>query len=146
MIVLFTILVALDRLTKAWAVRTLADGSITLAPWVNLHLAYNRGVSFSLFASDAPLGFWVLTGVLTIAITGLAWYTWVQWQQKTPVALGYVCILAGGASNLVDRIMYGGVVDFVECHIGAWYWPTFNLADVWIVTGVLYVFWRMRRD
>ncbi len=146
MIILLSILVALDRLSKAWALRALDCGDITLAPLLNLHLSYNRGVSFSLFASDAQLGFWVLSGIIALAITLLAWYTWVQWQQKSPVALGYTFVLAGGFSNLIDRIMYGGVVDFVDFHVGSWHFATFNLADMFIVGGVGYVFWRMTRD
>ena len=146
MIILLTILIALDRLTNAYALRALTHGDITLAPGITLHLTFNRGVSFSLLASDSALGFWLLTSVLALAIAAFAWIAYVQWRAKAPAALGYVFVTAGGASNLVDRLLYGGVVDFIDCHVGTWHWPTFNLADMFIMGGVAYVFWRMLRD
>ena len=146
MFVLLSILIALDRITKAWALRTLPGGDIALAPGLNLHLSLNRGVSFSLLHSNGALGFWLLTGVLILAVIALAFYTWRQWQEKSPAAIGFVCVPAGGISNVIDRLLYGGVVDFIDCYVGAWHWPTFNFADVYIVGGVGYALWRLIRD
>ncbi len=143
MFLILTILILLDRLSKYLALRMLATGPVTLGPFLNLHLSYNPGVSFSLLTWVSPV---VLTSMLCVAITALAWFTWVQYQQSKRAALGYVFVLAGGASNLVDRIMHGAVVDFIDFHIGTWHFATFNLADMFIVGGVTYTFWRMTRD
>ena len=102
MIVLLAILIALDRLTKAWALRALSHGDMLLAPGVNLHLSYNRGISFSMLSSESALGFWLLTGTPSCAIALLGYYAYLQWRAGTSVALGYVFILAGGISNLAD--------------------------------------------
>lgn len=65
----------------------------------------------------------------------LAFYTFFQWKQNQSI-LAEVFILAGGLSNIIDRFVYSGVVDFIVLGYKDWFWPVFNVADAFIVLGV----------
>jgi signal peptidase II len=103
----------------------------------NWTLAFNPGAAFS-FLSDA--GGWQrwLFSALAIGISGLLVY-WLSriprhdWRQALPFAL----IIGGALGNLVDRIRYGHVVDFVDWYVGSYHWPAFNVADAAIVGGAI---------
>lgn len=143
---LVLILIVIDQLSKYWALYALAHRDITIFPGLNLHLSYNTGVSFGMFSGGGGIGFWVLTLILASALAALAYYTFLQQRAGARTAMGYAFVLAGGVSNLIDRFMHGAVIDFIDCSIGSWHWPTFNLADIFIVGGVVYIFWRLARD
>jgi signal peptidase II len=122
---------ALDQVSKLWA-QGLAGG-----PRVDFgfNLAHNEGI---VFGFDLPLwGIYVLTG--GILLLGL--YTVAEnklWQKRNhlfPLAL----IVAGALGNLIDRVRFGYVVDFIQVY----WWPTFNLADVFIVVGVILLSWEV---
>ena len=145
MFLLSIALIALDQLSKYWAVHALAHNDIAIIPGLNLHLSYNRGVSFGMLAGGGNIGFWVLNLLLVAALGTLVYYT-IRWRRGARDLFGYLFLIAGGVSNLIDRFMHGAVIDFIDCSIGSWHWPTFNLADIFIVGGVVYIFWRLARD
>lgn len=141
----------IDQITKAWA---LIAGLGTAFPsehaletpvflsqvtsfW-NFVLVRNTGVSFSFFDSfgtQIPLIF------LTLLIIG--WLiNWFKKEKDTINLWAIVLILAGAFGNLIDRIRFNGVIDFIDWHYAGFHWPTFNVADIWITLGaVLYVGW-----
>lgn len=108
---------------------------VPVLPVLNLTLALNRGVSFSLFSAEGLWGWWALV-LLTMAISvGVGWL-WLR--ARAPLErLGYALILGGALGNLVDRLPDAAVTDFVDLHAAGWHFPTFNLADVFITAGVL---------
>jgi signal peptidase II len=117
-------IIILDQLTKYLALR-----------WCALACTFNRGISWGMLNSGSPLTFYVLTG-LVIAITViLAGYAYHRMQQGYTV-FGELLIVSGSVSNIIDRFIYGGVVDFIEVRVGSWIGPSFNLADSMIVLGV----------
>ena len=122
------VVASLDLAAKAWAQRALPGGGIEAGP-VDLRLAYNPGVAFSL-AADAPAAaVLAVTGLITAVIAVVAWRTataGTAWQ-----AAALAAILGGALANLADRAADGVVTDYL--HSG--WWPTFNLADTEIVTG-----------
>ena len=107
---------------------------IPLLPVFDLRLAWNPGISFSLFNSGEAAMVTILA-VVQVAITlGLAWYMTQAkgiWMQ---IATGL--IVGGAMGNIVDRASFGAVVDILDFHVGEWHFPTFNLADSCISTGV----------
>jgi signal peptidase II len=120
--------VAVDQLTKWWAVGRLADGGIHLVGPLDLELARNSGASFSLFQGK---GFLLVPVALVLAGV-LATMIWRAPTTGRAVVLGLV--LGGALGNLCDRLFrgdHGSVVDFVDLH----FWPTFNVADASIVVG-----------
>ena len=120
-------LVVIDRSTKWWAVNALSDSPRELPGPVDLQLAYNSGTAFGLF-SDLPT---IVISTITIAFVIIVVNMWRTHRAPTaPVAL----IGAGGIANVIDRLESGSVVDML--HTG--WWPTFNLADIYITTGVIW--------
>ena len=111
----------------------------------NIVFTWNFGTAFSLFNSlgeYAPIALIFMTGVI---IGAILYYLFVRAKRFEIVPLA---LIAGGAlGNLLDRIRFGAVVDFLDFHIGAYRWPAFNVADICIVVGVgLYILnWYLAR-
>lgn len=136
---LFLLCFGVDRWSKWWAL--VHDIDMQIFPFLDFSLLWNRGVSWGMFHGASEYGFYLLTAFIGLLTLGLAYYAlYYQWYQRKASIYFELLILAGAVSNLVDRFMFGGVVDFIQFHIGTWYWPTFNGADVFIVVGVIGLF------
>ena len=68
-----------------------------------------------------------------------AWYVYRQGQS----ILGEILVISGACANLIDRVIYGAVIDFIYLHIDSWSWPIFNIADVSVIIGVAFMIKRM---
>jgi signal peptidase II len=100
----------------------------------NIVFTWNPGTSFSLFRAMGEVAPMILI-VGTGFITGFILYYLCQRAQSYEVVP--LALIAGGAiGNLLDRIRFGAVIDFLDFHIGGWHWPAFNVADICIVVGV----------
>ena len=126
-----------DQAVK-WAIlATFADdpfGRITVTPFFDLILVWNRGISYGLFQAGSDAQVWFLVAVKTVITLALIVWLVRNTDRLTAIALG---LLIGGAiGNTIDRIIHGAVVDFVSLHAAGFYWYVFNLADVWVVAGV----------
>lgn len=138
-LLLSAIVIALDLWTKAIALANLElhEPVPVIANWLNWTLTYNYGAAFS-FLSDA--GGWQrwFFSALAVGVSGLL-ATWLariprhDWRQALPFAL----IIGGAIGNLVDRIRYGYVVDFIDAYWRTHHWPAFNIADAAIVGGAI---------
>lgn len=117
----------LDRITKIWAVAELQK-SITIIPdFLSLSFARNTGAAFSLLQGYT----WLLIIISLFAIALIAWnYKEIIANSKLSLFAGL--ILAGTLGNLYDRVFYGSVPDFIAVS----FWPTFNLADIWLTIGM----------
>jgi len=141
---LFLYVFTLDRITKWWALRNL-DQVIQINDFLSFEFVINRGISWSMFHSESNSAFYLLTFVIIGVTLFLASYAYQRWHDDKFI-LGEVIILAGGISNIVDRIMYGGVIDFIALNFGIFSWPVFNLADAFIVLGVLFMLVTVYKD
>lgn len=143
--VLFLVCILIDRLSKLWALAMLSSHSLSIWYGFNLTLAWNKGISWSLFATDNTCGFWVLTSLIIAVTIAFALYSWYKSKQE-PI-FGEILVLAGACSNIIDRLWYGAVIDFIEFYLGSWSWPVFNLADTMVVLGVgwilLQTWWQL---
>lgn len=127
-------IVALDQATKRMAEVVLAQGAISMTPFFNLVLGYNRGISFGLFRSDQAYAPYALSLLALVVIAALA--AWL-WRSETRLqGLGLAAIIGGAVSNVVDRLRDGAVTDFLDFYVGAYHWPAFNFADAAITCGV----------
>lgn len=131
----------LDQALKLWLLFGFDLGNrgvVKIAPFVDLVLAWNRGISYGLFQQDGEFGRWVLVAVKLVASVALTVWLSRAGSRLTAVALGL--IIGGALGNAIDRIAYGAVADFVLVHIttATWQfrWYVFNLADAAIVAGV----------
>lgn len=123
---------AADLVSKLLAERHLADG-VALAGSARLHLSHNTGMAFGALAG-APQA--LVVSVVVACVLALAWA--IQRGLLAGGSLAIALILGGALANLVDRLEGGGVTDFID--IGAW--PSFNLADAALTTGIAVVLWR----
>lgn len=136
---LSAVVIVLDQLSKAWVLSSLPEYTpvpVIEGVW-NWYRTYNTGAAFS-FLSDA--GGWqkYFFVVLAAGISGLLGY----WLWRTPrgdwkTALPYALVIGGAIGNVVDRLLHGHVVDFIQWHWQDWYWPAFNIADAAIVGGAI---------
>lgn len=111
----------------------------------NIVFTWNPGASFSLFRAigdSAPIVIIIATGFI-IGFIGYYLFARSQNYERLPLAL----IMGGAIGNLIDRVRFGAVVDFLDFHIGGWHYPAFNFADICIVVGVgLYLLnWYLAR-
>ena len=120
----------MDLIAKAWAQNHLSATGVEMGP-VDLRLAYNPGVAFSVGANAPAWLVIAVTAAITAAVAVIAWRTARHGGRAQLAALAL--ILGGAVANLVDRAADGVVTDYL--HTG--WWPTFNLADTAIVTGAL---------
>jgi signal peptidase II len=129
-----------DQLVKAWVVKIFAAQPdvppiIVVTSFFNLVLTGNRGVSFGLFNNGAAANIAVFTAVAAVIVIGLL--IWLRRATTLPLKLGIGLVIGGALGNVIDRLMHGAVVDFLDFHIGAWHWFAFNLADAAICLGVV---------
>ena len=108
-----------------------------MTPFFNLVLAWNPGVSFGMFNSGSPLAVWGLAAVaLLIVVALLVWLTRVgHWLGAAAIGL----IVGGAVGNVIDRLRFGAVADFLDFHVSGYHWPAFNVADSAITIGVLFL-------
>ncbi len=110
---------------------------IEIAPFLDIVLAWNRGISYGWFAQHSEAGRWLLIGFTTLVTLGL--WLWLA-QQKRPLPAAALGLIIGGAmANILDRVVHGAVADFFWFHMGRFSWYVFNLADVAIVAGALLI-------
>lgn len=124
-----------DRLLKVWAIHSCHE-SISLTSWVQCDLVINRGVSFGLFHADNPWIFGVVT-VFVMSLTSMVLSHAIAQARRGHSYVGELCIIVGSLSNLFDRFIYDGVIDFIVVKTPWGYWPAYNIADALIVLGVV---------
>ena len=132
---------ALDQASKLWLLKVfdLANqGVVKVAPFVDLVLTWNTGISYGWFQQEGPIGQAALLAIKAVAVA-LLWI-WLAKASSRLSAISLGLIIGGAVGNGIDRLAYGAVVDFVLLHAEtatwAFNWYVFNLADVAIVAGV----------
>lgn len=143
---LAVIWILLDQLTKIAILKTFTYGqSRPITGFFNLVLAYNKGAAFSFLAAAGGWQRWFFTGL------GIAAALFIVWLLKRHSAQKLFCfalalILGGALGNVIDRVVYGHVVDFLDFHLNTYHWPAFNVADCGISIGaVLLIVDELRR-
>lgn len=129
-------LIAMDQLTKQIAEAQLTPHQpVNVMPYFDWFLTYNTGAAFSLLADAGGWQRWLFT-IIAIVISLVI----VQWLRKLPndetlTAVSLSLILGGAIGNLIDRILFGHVIDYVQVWLGSYPFPAFNLADAAISVG-----------
>ena len=134
-----------DFATKAWVLSAFhLHESVAVTSFFNLVLVMNPGASFS-FLADA--GGWQRWFFIVLALAISAWLVAMirrhAAERLMPAALALV--LGGALGNVIDRVRFGAVVDFLDFHAAGWHWPAFNVADSAITIGVILLVWQQLR-
>jgi signal peptidase II len=128
---------AADQGSKAWILHGLdlpSLGTVAVLPFLNFTFVWNHGVTFGLLAGLGPAGAWVLTAIALAVVVTLGF--WLRRAESIRVAVALGAIGGGAVGNVIDRLRYGAVVDFIHAHAWGWSWYVFNVADAAIVCGV----------
>jgi signal peptidase II len=140
---LFVGIVALDQYAKYYAIGLFAPYIIT--PWLSFSLVYNRGIATGIANYTEPSLFVGITILVITTYCLFIYYTWYRYAHRYAI-LSEMMILAGGFSNIIDRFLYAGVVDFIKIQYHSWIFPIFNVADMCIVYGVLLMFYSAYKE
>jgi len=145
-LLLSAVLLVADRLSKYWVLNglNLADvGTIPLLPFLNFTMVLNEGISMSLPVGDW-LGRWgliILTGCISLWLLN-----WLRTSEKRFEATALAMIIGGAVGNIIDRFIYGAVVDFIHLHAWGYSFYVFNVADSAITVGAVLLLFDGLRD
>jgi signal peptidase II len=132
------VVAVIDQLGKIWVLHLFAaePGArrLPVAGFFNLVLTMNSGMSFGLFNTSATANALIFTVVALVIVGALLAWLHMTHDRLLTIAIGLV--IGGALGNVVDRLLRGAVVDFLDFHLGAWHWFAFNLADAAISVGV----------
>ncbi|MDO6445829.1 signal peptidase II [Colwellia sp. 1_MG-2023] len=126
----------IDQITKHWVAGSMElYQSINVLPFFNITYAQNHGAAFSFLADQGGWQRWFFTAVAAIASI-----VFLVWLKRTPkeqplLAAALACMLSGALGNLIDRSLFGYVIDFLDFYVKGYHWPTFNVADSIIFVG-----------
>jgi signal peptidase II len=139
-------IVLLDQVTKAWVLATLPlGGGFAVVPgFFDITHVHNPGGAFGFLATmGAEARAWLFVAVSLAAIVLILVFYWQTPVQQRATAFGLALVLGGAAGNLVDRVRFGIVVDFLDVYVRDLHWPAFNIADSAISVGVVLVALRI---
>ncbi len=131
------VVLAADQASKYWVLRGIdlpEVGQIMLLPVLNLTFVRNTGVTFGLLNGYGTWSYLVLAAVALAVVAALG--VWLRRAESALVAVSLGAIAGGAIGNVIDRLHFGSVVDFIDVHLGDWHWYVFNVADAAIVCGV----------
>lgn len=140
-LVVSLLVVLLDQLTKFEVTQSLElYQRVPVLPFFDLVRLHNSGAAFSFLAGASGWQNWLFMGVAVVISAGILWWL-VQLPRrgKAVLGLGLALLLGGAIGNLIDRVLYGYVVDFILLYYGEWSYPAFNIADSAITCGVALV-------
>ena len=126
-----------DQASKAWILYGLdlpALGRVDLVPTLSFTMVWNRGVTFGLLTAAGGLSRFILAGIALVVVGAL--FLWLRRAESALTAAAIGAIAGGAVGNVIDRLRFGAVVDFIHFHVGTWSWYVFNVADAAIVCGV----------
>ena len=129
------IILIADQFTKVMITGYYKLGdSTTVTSFFNVVRAHNVGAAFSFLAGASGWQRWFFTGIGVVAALFIVWMLRSHAGQKL-FSFALACILGGAIGNVIDRLAYGHVVDFLQFHYAGWYFPSFNVADSAITIG-----------
>lgn len=147
-LLLSALIVALDQWSKAWASAALASvGSIQVFPGLRWTLAHNPGVAFSMLSDGADWQRALLSVFALSVATMFAWMLTRTARHERGTRLAFALVIGGAIGNVIDRLRFGYVIDFIDVYWNRSHWPAFNVADSSICVGALVLlFWGWRHS
>lgn len=136
------LVIGLDQFTKQWALASLAPYEpVAIMPMFNIMLAFNPGAAFSFLGDQDGWQRWFFIALAWgVSLALVVWLSKTHLTQRRLV-LGLTLVLGGAIGNVIDRMVYHHVVDFLDFYWGVWHYPTFNVADIAISVGAVLLIW-----
>ncbi|WP_428622861.1 signal peptidase II [Sedimenticola sp.] len=134
------VVVGLDQISKQLIESSLlVYETVSILPYFNLTLAYNEGAAFSFLSDQAGWQRWFFA--LVAAVVVLVLVIWLsRLKRERLLAISLSLVIGGAVGNLLDRLLFGYVIDFLDFFYGSHHWPAFNVADIAISLGVALLF------
>lgn len=138
LLIAFIVIVA-DQFSKYYILNVFLgyNAYVSLGNYFNIVRAWNTGVSFSMLNNYGNVGVWVLSSLAIVIVVMLVHWLRSEKNRVTQLALGL--IIGGALGNVVDRLRFGAVFDFLDIHVGDAHWPAFNIADSCICVGAVII-------
>ncbi len=136
--VLSLITLFIDRISKNEILSIFEENNlekIFINPFLDLFLVFNTGIYYGLLSGESSFQKWLLI-IVSVSIVAFL-LVWMKDSTSRLVNISISFITGGALGNILDRILYGGVIDFISLHAYGYYWYIFNIADVFIVFGVI---------
>jgi len=136
-ILIIVVLFGIDRLTKMYLINLQSTGTdidFYILPFLNFYLIWNTGIGFGLASMETNIYYHILTIIIVFVNAGLIFFLV---KSKGIYSYFIVLIIGGSLGNLFDRIYYYAVPDFIDLHLGNYHWFIFNVADIFITTGII---------
>lgn len=149
---LSALVILLDQVSKQLAEAFLDfQQPLPLLPSFNLTLMYNQGAAFSFLSDAGGWQRWLFAALALLISLAIVWWMKGLDRRERRLAVALALILGGALGNLIDRLLYGYVVDFLDVYYADWHWPAFNIADSAITVGAALMvidslFGQQRRD
>ena len=135
-LLLALIIVVLDQVTKQLADNLLNYGEpLAVIPSFNLTLLYNKGAAFSFLNSAGGWQRWFFTAIALVVSLVIVWWLKAAGDEQRWTSVALVLVLGGAVGNVIDRVLFGHVIDFIQVYYKTFYWPAFNVADSAICVG-----------
>ena len=131
----------LDRFSKAYVIsinEKSLSSDLFVSKYLNINLIYNEGIAFGLLSFEENHIYQILTTIIFIIII-ILFFMIFRVKTKKYEKIGLILIVGGALGNFYDRIIYNAVPDFIDLHIGNFHWFIFNIADIFITIGVLWL-------
>lgn len=140
------LVIILDQITKA-AISSrflMHESYAVISGFFNLVYVMNPGAAFGFLAgASATFRYIFFVGITVVAILLIIYYLVKNQHGSMITVFSLTLIFAGAVGNLIDRIRFGAVVDFIDVYLGTWHWPAFNVADSAITVGAILMIWEM---
>ena len=140
LLILIPIFIFFDQLSKKWMLDNIFDSQriIEINNYLNFVPVWNKGIAFGMLSNFININFFlvIVTSIITFFLT-----FWFVKTTNRNLSISLIFIISGALGNLIDRLNYKAVVDFIDIHINNFHWPAFNFADSYITIGALiYIF------
>ena len=129
----------IDRISKIYVInldKKLLSSEIYTSKFLNISLVWNEGIAFGLFSFNKENFYDILTGLIFLIIFGIIY---ISFRSKGFQRFSYLMILGGAFGNVFDRVTTRSVPDFIDFHVGNFHWFIFNVADIFITLGIIFM-------
>ena len=132
-LIIFLLFIA-DRFSKMYVINNFSDNVYFVSNFINVDLIWNTGIAFGLLSLETPLFYKIVSFLIGMVIL-IIFYNFIIFNNlyKFPFSI----ILGGALGNFYDRLILGAVPDFIDIHYNNFHWFTFNLADIFIILGII---------
>ena len=143
---LSVVVLVIDLMTKQIANHYLSRFiAYQVFPGFNLVLVHNQGAAFGFLHGQGGWQTWLFTCIAVVIVVALIIWLVRLRRNQTWLAIAIALVIGGAVGNMIDRVILGYVVDFLDFYIGQYHWPAFNFADTCITIGAILIIWRLWR-